>query len=170
MANDITVAYRMTLDNYRVLCRLQRRLILNLRVQNRIYWLLVIFVGVLIPWSYLSGLTNVLVISSMLLIAWLGLRFFGTTWLTKRWFKQQRLDRHEIVLTLSEAGLSTVMGDSTSFHGWSELMRIDETDSHFVIWENRLLGFVVPKRSFPNADAVSMFADIAKRNLVEQPV
>jgi hypothetical protein len=66
-------------------------------------------------------------------------------------------------LAVTPEGVSMTTHQTRYFVTWSKICRIEETDDHVFLFENKFSAIVAPARAFPNRRAFEDFADLVRK-------
>ena len=84
-------------------------------------------------------------------------------WQPRRQFKFQSLDKKDMQFEFAADGFHHTFGQSTGTVSWNDIGQLDETDTRFVLWMNKMLGYIVPKRLFSSDADRAAFAALARQ-------
>lgn len=144
-------------------------------VSQVIYWVLIIGGAVLLydtvanapgsqADSILPFLLGLLAIPILFIALQVGLVYLNA----RRQFTSSKLAQMRTEYTLSDAGIEAVNSDSSSKTHWGGFYEVHETDDSFLLFQNRAIMQILPKRLFDDPAKVAAFRDLLRKHLGEK--
>ena len=99
-------------------------------------------------------------------LATLGVRFLYVPWKARRVFRQQRSLQLPFELSWSEEGFVSRNEQGSYKTLWSDLVRWKENEQLFLLYISDAMFHILPKRAFPDAEAVSSFRELLRARIV----
>ena len=168
LSRQFHVRYRLTLDDYKVLSRVYRRLTKGRRVAIVVHAVLdaLMFVAASVAAIYGEWYlaTYFLALGLFLLV----LQFVIVPWQRRRQFVHQRLGDYEVALAADENGFSAKTDLADGTNKWAAVRQVDDLPFHVLLWPNNRIGWIVPKRAFASPAEAAAFVALAKEKTVDQ--
>ena len=87
-------------------------------------------------------------------------------YIAHRWVYSRNPNLYEMrTVTFSDEGLRSERASSTVEAKWSSFVKFKETKNLFLTYQSRDVIGIVPKRAFPNAEAVAQFRSLLASKL-----
>lgn len=96
----------------------------------------------------------------------LGVRSLYVPWKARRVFRQQRSLRLPFELSWSEGGLVSRNEQGSEKTQWSDFVQWRENEQLFRLYLSDVMFHIVPKRAFPDTEAVSAFRELLQARIV----
>lgn len=99
-------------------------------------------------------------------LASLGVRSLYVPWKAKRVFRQQRSLQLPFELSWTDEGLFSRNEQGSYNTLWSDFVRWKENDRLFLLYVSDVMFHILPKRVFPNAEALSSFRELLRSRIL----
>ncbi len=160
---DNVLRYTLTLADYQVYCREQGSCT---RMATYCFSGALILALLLILYGYGTGNDKLFEFSVLFLpaivIAWIIFAWLYWPWSTKRYFEKQRGANSQIVIKVGDTGFEIQDAHMQATLDWGFVKSLSETEAHFILWQDDIIGITVPKRSFQHQEDIRKFADLVR--------
>ena len=168
MNRQFNVRYRWTLDDFNVFSKAQMRLTRGRCFAYIILRAFVVMLFAAAAWAFWAGNWGLavyfLVLGLALVVTWTVV----APWQRRRSFEDQRLGEFDVDFSADEEGFTSKSELGEGKLKWSSIRKVDDLADHILLWPNKRIGLMVPKRAFATRADAEAFVQFAKEKTVGQ--
>jgi hypothetical protein len=141
---------------------------------NRAFWGIIalnVVIGLaILAWVVISGVPLKTLYFANIILAGviIALRYVLGHFNRKYYYKQQMVEGKNFAFEFSHAGFSVVSEFENAEVKWPSIILAHETQSHFLLWINKIQAYSLPKHAFEDKQQCQQFREIIADSVEHQ--